>query len=215
MRIGFVGAGNIGSTLARLAVDHGHEVVLSNSRGPDSLSELVAALGPHASAATPAEAVAAGDLVVVTIPLKNYRQVPRPEPAGKTVIDTNNYYPQRDGQFAELDDDSTTSSELLAAHLPGSHVVKAFNSIYFDDLASQGQPAGSAGRRALPIAGDDEPAKAQVAGLIEQFGFDVVDVGPLREGRRFQRDEPAYVARYDEAGLREALAKGSPGPSSP
>ena len=215
MRIGFVGAGNIGSTLARLAVDHGHQVVLSNSRGPDTLSDLVAALGANGSAATSAAAAAAADLVVVTIPFRNYRQVPRPETAGKTVIDTNNYYPQRDGQFAELDDDSTTSSELLAAHLPESHVVKAFNNIYFKDLASQGQPAGSAGRRALPIAGDDEAAKAQVAGLVEQFGFDVVDVGPLREGRRFQRDEPAYVTRYDEAGLREALAKGSGGPSSP
>ncbi len=214
MRIGLIGSGRIGSTLAKLAVDRGHEVVLSNSRGPQTLAELAAGLGPRATAGTPAQAAAAGDLIVVTIPFKNYRQVPVAELAGKTVIDTNNYYPQRDGSFAELDDDSTTSSELLAAHVPGSHVVKAFNSIHFEDLASQGRPPGTPGRRALPIAGDDAQAKATVAGLVELFGFDVVDVGPLREGRRFQRDEPAYVTAYDVAGLRDALAKGSTGPPS-
>ena len=205
MRIGLIGAGRIGGTLARLAVEQGHDVVVSNSRGPRTLSGLVAGLGGDAVAGTVAQAAAVGDIVVVTIPLKSYQQVPAAELTGKTVIDTNNYYPGRDGQFPRLDDGSTTSSELLAAHLPGAHVVKAFNTIYFGDLASQGEPAGTPGRRALPIAGDDAAAKAAVAGLIDQFGFDVVDVGPLAEGRRFQPGTPAYNARLDAGALRRAL----------
>ena len=208
MRIGLIGAGNIGGALARLAVDAGHEVVLSNSRGPETLEGLVASLGDRARAATPAEAASGSDVVVVTIPLKNYRQVPVDALADKVVIDTNNYYAQRDGQFPELDDASTTVSELLAAHLPKSRVVKAFNNIQAADLASQGQPAGTPGRRALPIAGDDAAAKQLVADLVEQFGFDAVDVGPLAEGRRFERDKPAYGPRLDVDGLRDALQRG-------
>src|SRR6185312_1926890 len=141
--IGLIGSGHIGSTVARLAVEAGHDVVLSNSRGPETLTELVDELGPHARAATPAEAAAAGELVVVTIPLKAYRQVPVEPLRRKVVIDTNNYYPKRDGHIAELDDGSTTSSELLQAHLPESHVVKAFNNIYFGHLGTLQRPAGS------------------------------------------------------------------------
>jgi predicted dinucleotide-binding enzyme len=207
MRIGLIGSGSIGSTVARLAVDHGHDVVLSNSRGPETLGDLVAELGPRAAAATAAEAGAAGDIVVVTIPLRNYRQVPVAELAGKTVIDTNNYYTPRDGHFAELDDGSTTSSELLAAHLPASQVVKAFNTIYFKDLGSAGLPAGSAGRRALPIAGDNAQSKGVVGALIDEFGFDVIDAGPLADGRRFEPGTPAYSAGFDIEGLRAALAQ--------
>src|SRR5690349_10569426 len=137
---GFIGSGNIGSTVARLAIAAGHDVVLSNSRGPETLTDLVAELGPHARGATAAEAAAAGDIVVVTIPLKAYRQVPVEPLQGTVVIDTNNYYPQRDGQIAELDDGSTTSSELLQAHLPDSGVVKLFNNIYFGHLGSLQRP---------------------------------------------------------------------------
>src|SRR5690242_1091639 len=151
---GFIGSGNIGSTVARLAISAGHDVVLSNSRGPETLADLVGRLGPRARAATAAEAAAAGDLVVVTTPLKAYRDVPVEPLAGKVVIDTNNYYPERDGEFPELEAETTTTSELLQQHLQASHVVKAFNHIYFEDLASQGQPAGTPGRRALAIAGD-------------------------------------------------------------
>jgi predicted dinucleotide-binding enzyme len=208
MRIGLIGAGNIGTTLAHLAVDHGHEVVVSNSRGPQTLTDLVAELGDSARAGSAEEAAAAGDVVVVTIPLKNYTQVPVDELAGKTVIDTNNYYPQRDGQIAALDDGAATVSGLLQAHLPGSHVVKAFNNIKAADLASQGTPHGSAGRRALPVAGDDAEAKKVVSELVEEFGFDAVDAGPLEEGRRFERDKPAYLDYLDVAGLREALSRG-------
>lgn len=206
MRIGFIGAGNIGGTLARLAAAAGHDVVLSNSRGPDTLAEAVSEIGARASAATAMQAAAAGELVVVTIPLKSYRDVPVAELAGKVVIDTNNYYPGRDGQFPELDSDASTSSELLAAHLPDSHVVKAFNTIHFADLAGQGEPTGTPGRRALPIAGDDEAAKGVVAAFIDSLGFDVVDAGPLREGHRFQPGTPAYNVRLGSAELAQALA---------
>src|SRR5512142_3398941 len=134
--IGIIGAGHIGSQLARLAVANGYDVVISNSRGPSTLSALVGELGRKARAGTPQDAAAAGDIVVVTIPLRNYRQVPVEPLAGKVVIDTNNYYPQRDGHIKELDDESTTTAELLQAHLPRSKVVKAFNHIYAAELTT-------------------------------------------------------------------------------
>lgn len=204
--IGFIGAGKIGSQLARLAVKNGYDVVLSNSRGPETLQDLVKELGPRARAATPYEAAQAADIAVVTIPLKNYRQVPVEPLEGKIVIDTNNYYPQRDGHIPELDDESTTTSELLQAHLPRSKVVKAFNHIYASELTTDGKPPGTPGRRALAIAGNDPDAKATVAKLIDQFGFDVVDAGPLSEGWRFQRDTPGYGPRRTAEELERDLA---------
>ena len=194
--VGLIGSGNIGGTLARLAVAAGHDVVLSNSRGPETLKDLVDELGPRARAATPAEAAAAGDLVVVTIPLRAYRDVPAGPLAGKIVIDTNNYYPERDGRFPELDDESTTTSELLQRHLPESTVVKAFNNIYFEHLLALARPTGAADRSALPIAGDDAAAKATVTAFLDSIGYDAVDVGRLAEGWRFQRDTTAYAALY-------------------
>ncbi len=193
---GFIGSGHIGSTVARLAVDAGHDVVLSNSRGPETLTDLVEQLGPQARAATAAEAAAAGDVVVVTIPLGHYRDVPAEPLRGKTVIDTMNYYPQRDGQVSELDDESTTTSELLQAHLPESHVVKGFNNIYFEHLATLGRPADSPERSALAIAGDDADAKATVTRLFDEIGYDTLDLGPLAEGWRTQRDTAAYALLY-------------------
>jgi predicted dinucleotide-binding enzyme len=185
--VGFIGSGHIGATVARLAVNAGYDVVLSNSRGPETLEDLVAALGPAARAATPAEAAAAGDLVVVSIPLHAYRSVPVEPLAGKPVLDTNNYYPQRDGHIAALDDDSTTGSELLQEHLGGAHVVKVFSSIFFRHLANLPRPVGVPDRSALPIAGDDEGAKAAVTAFLDTIGFDAVDAGPLGPGgRRFQ-----------------------------
>jgi predicted dinucleotide-binding enzyme len=153
--IGLIGAGHIGSQVARLAVGSGYDVLISNSRGPETLSDLVAELGSKARAATPLEAAKAGDIVVVTIPLKNYRSVPVEPLAGKIVIDTNNYYPQRDGHIAVLDNETTTTSELLQAHLPASKVVKAFNHIHAAQLTTDGRPPGTKNRRALVIAGDD------------------------------------------------------------
>jgi predicted dinucleotide-binding enzyme len=204
--IGLIGAGHIGSQVARLAVAHGHSVVISNSRGPETLSGLVAELGPNARAATPAEAARAADIAVVTIPLKNIESVPVDPLAGKIVIDTNNYYPQRDGHIPELDSESTTTAELLQAHLPKSKVVKALNHIYAAELTTHGQPAGSDNRRALVVAGDDKEAKATVARLLDQFGFDTVDAGPLSEGWRIQRDTPGYGPRRTAEELRKDLA---------
>jgi predicted dinucleotide-binding enzyme len=194
--IGLIGSGNIGSTVARLAVDAGHDVVLSNSRGPETLSDLVGQLGPHARAATAAEAAVAGDIVVVTVPLKAYREVPVEPLRGKVVIDTNNYYPDRDGHIAELDDESTTTSELLQAHLPESRVVKAFNNIYVSHLGSLQRPAGHPERSVLAIAGDDAGAKQTVTEFLDSIGYDAHDVGPLAEGWRYQRDTAAYVQPY-------------------
>jgi 8-hydroxy-5-deazaflavin:NADPH oxidoreductase len=204
--IGLIGAGHIGSQVARLAIASGYKVVISNSRGPETLAGLVAELGPNARAAAALEAAQAGEIVVVTVPLKNYRAVPVEPLAGKIVIDTNNYYPQRDGQIPELDSESTTTSELLQAHLPASKVVKAFNHIYAAELTTHGQPAGTKNRRALVIAGDDRDAKGVVTHLLDQFGFDTVDAGPLKESWRIQRDTPGYGPRRTAEELRKDLA---------
>src|SRR3954468_12632310 len=204
--IGLIGAGHIGSQVARLAVAQGYDVVISNSRGPETLSALVRELGPRARAATVVEAARAGDLVVVSIPLKSYRTVPVEPLAGKIVIDTNNYYPQRDGHIPELDNESTTTSELLQAHLPSSKVVKGFNHTYAEQLTTDGKPAGTPNRRALVIAGDDAAAKARVTRLLDEFGFDTVDAGPLEEGWRIQRDTPGYGPRRNAEELRRDLA---------
>ena len=204
--IGIIGAGNIGAQVARLAVAHGHDVVISNSRGPETLTALVTELGPKARAASVVEAAEAGEIVVVSIPLKHYRTVPVEPLAGKVVIDTNNYYPQRDGHIAELDNESTTTAELLQAHLSTSKVVKAFNHIYAAQLTTDGRPAGTTNRRALVIAGDDPSAKATVTRLLDEFGFDAVDAGPLKEGWRIQRDTPGYGPRRTAEQLRKDLA---------
>jgi len=204
--IGLIGSGHIGSQLARLAVANGYNVVLSNSRGPDTLRELAQELGARARAATVSDAAEAGDIVVVTIPLKSIDTVPVAPLAGKIVIDTNNYYPQRDGHIAELDAGKTTTSELLQRRLPTSKVVKAFNHIRAAALTDEAQPAGTANRRALAIAGNDAEAKAAVARLIDQFGFDVVDLGPLSESWRIERDMPGYGPRRTAEQLRGDLA---------
>ncbi len=208
--IGFIGSGNIGSAVARQALRHGHEVVMSNSRTPDTLSGLVADLGPGARAATPAGAAAAGELVVVTTPLKSIWSIEPGPLEGKVVIDTNNCYPARDGQIEALDDGSSTSSELLQAHLAGARVVKAFNHIGAANIIDDARPAGMPDRRALAIAGDDAGAKATVAALIESFGFDVVDIGPLRESWRIEPGTPGYGPNRTAADLRDDLAASQP-----
>jgi predicted dinucleotide-binding enzyme len=194
--IGLIGSGHIGSTVARMAVDAGYDVVLSNSRGPETLGDLVEELGEHARAATSEEAAAAGDIVVVTVPFKSYRDVPVEPLRGKVVIDTNNYYPQRDGHVAELDDESTTVSEVLQAHVPESKVVKAFNNINYLMLRELPRPSGDPDRSVLAIASDNAAAKATVTRFLDDIGYDAYDVGPLAEGWRYQRDEPAYVDLY-------------------
>jgi 8-hydroxy-5-deazaflavin:NADPH oxidoreductase len=215
--VGLIGSGNIGGTVARLAVAAGHSVVLSNSRGPDTLRDLATELGPLARAATSEEAAVAGDIVVVAIPTRAYLSVPAAPLAGTVVIDANNYYPQRDGQIAELDAGSATSSELLQRHLPSARVVKLFNNIFFKHLLNLRRPAGAPDRSFLPIAGDDADAKAAVTAFLDSIGYGTVDSGPLAEGRRQQPGTPVYGAPYgsfdNENGtpagadvIREALA---------
>ena len=205
--IGIIGAGNIGSQLARKAVELGYDVVISNSRGPETLTDLVAELGPQARAATPAEAAAAGDFAVVTVPLKNIGEVPVEPLAGKIVVDTNNYYWERDGRFPALDDGEATTSGLLQEHLPGSKVGKGFNHIMSTQITTDGTPAGTENRRALATASDYPEAAELVTRLYNEFGFDTVNIGPLSESWRVERDRPAYVVRQNAAELTENLAR--------
>ncbi|WP_420064027.1 NADPH-dependent F420 reductase [Microbacterium istanbulense] len=204
--LGIIGAGHIGSQVARAAVAHGYDVVIANSREPETLADLIAELGPKARAATPAEAGAAGDVVVVTVPLRAIDQVPVEPLAGKIVLDTNNYYFERDGHIDALDRGETTTSELLQQHLPTSRVVKAFNHIPAKDITVDVAPAGTPDRRALATAGDDAEAVAFVTDLYDQFGFDTVNIGPLSESWRVERDRPAYVVRQNADELRANLA---------
>ncbi|MFG1994878.1 NADPH-dependent F420 reductase [Actinoplanes sp. NPDC048988] len=191
--LGIIGSGTIGSALARSAVGAGRHVVISNSRGPASLGDLITELGPLARAATPAEAARAGDLVVATIPLANYEQLPQEALAGKTVIDTMNYAPAVTGWARpELDADELTSSELVQRFLSRSSVVKAFHDVNGRLLRELARPAGAPDRTALPITGDDAAAKARVAELIDDFGFDTVDVGGLAESWRIGPNTPLY-----------------------
>jgi hypothetical protein len=194
--IGFIGCGMIGSTVARLSVAAGHQVALSNSRGPETLQDLVAELGPLATAATPAQAAEAGDLVVVSIPVKAISDVPAKPLAGKPVLDTGNYYPQRDGQIEVLDNGALTSSGLLQRYLPDAHVVKVFNNIFFRHLASLARPSGAPDRTALPIAGDDAAAKAAVTAYLDSIGYDAVDAGTLADSWHQEPETPVYGAPY-------------------
>ena len=218
--VGLIGSGKIGGTVAKLAVAAGRPVILSNSRGPDTLTGLASELGPLARAGTGQEAAEGGDLVVVTIPLRAFRNVDPGLLAGKVVIDTCNYYPQRDGQIPELNSGALTSSELIQRHLARSAVVKVFNNIFFKHLQSLSRPAGAPDRSYLPIAGDDAKAKAAVTAFLDSIGYGAVDAGPLAESWRQQPGTPVYGAPYgpfsDEKGtpasaeaIREALAAAS------
>lgn len=206
-RFGIIGAGHIGSTLARGLVDRGHDVVISNSRGPASLQELVAELGEHAQAGTVTDSATQGEVVIVTVPLKAYQEVPVAPLAGKIVLDTNNYYWERDGRIAALEEKTTTTSGMLQEHLPESKVVKAFNHIMSGQILTDGSPAGTPGRRALATSSDHADAVAFVTALYDEFGFDTVNAGPLSESWRVERDQPAYGVRQDRDELEANLAR--------
>jgi predicted dinucleotide-binding enzyme len=196
MKIGIIGAGNIGATAAKLFTKAGHEVAISNSRGPESLLDVVAELSERAQASTVEDAAKFGDVVLVSIPLGKYKSLPPAPFYGKVVIDSNNYYPERDGHFAALDRGETTSSELLAEHLPGARVVKGFNTIWSEHLKTQGDTRlPLEDRRAIFIAGDEAEAKEIVAKLIEEIGFAAVDMGYLREGGARQQPGTAVYNR--------------------
>ncbi|KRA25563.1 NADP oxidoreductase [Microbacterium sp. Root61] len=205
--VGIIGAGHIGSTLARGLAERGYEVVISNSRGPETLADVVADLGENARAGTVTDAAASGDIVIVTVPLKAYREVPLEPLAGKIVLDTNNYYWERDGRIAELDDKLTTTAGMLQEHLPSSKVVKAFNHILSTEILTDGAAAGSPDRRALATSSDHADAVAFVTALYDEFGYDTVNVGPLSESWRVERDQPAYVVRQTRDELVENLAR--------
>ncbi|GGD88449.1 NADPH-dependent F420 reductase [Microbacterium murale] len=205
--LGIIGAGHIGSQVARAAITAGYDVVISNSRGPETLSDLVAELGPKAKAATAEEAGAAGDIVVVTVPLHALSKIPVEPLAGKIVLDTNNYYFERDGRVEALDKGETTVSQLLQEHLPTSKVVKAFNHIRSGDITTDVAAAGAPNRRALATSSDFPEAVDFVTTLYDELGFDTVDVSPLSESWRVERDRPAYVVRQTAAELEENLAK--------
>jgi predicted dinucleotide-binding enzyme len=209
--IGIIGSGHVGSNLAKAAIAHGYDVVLSNTQGPDSLTGLVKELGPRASAATPEAAAAAGDFAIVAIPLTTIGQLPVEPLAGKVVIATINYFPQRSGHVPEIDDGTTTAPGLLQAHLPASRVVRAFSMINAEEMSGDGHPQGDPKRRALALAGDDPAAKKLVAGLYEEFGFDAVDIGALDESWRVDAGQPAFVTRQNVAELTANVAKAKRG----
>ena len=211
MKIGIIGAGNIGGTLTRRLAALGHEVYVANSKGPETLAQLARETGAHAVSAT--EAARAGDAVVVTIPEGKIRNLPKDLFAGVreevVIVDTGNYYPrERDGRIAEIEN-GMPESRWVERQL-GRPVVKAFNNIYAEHLMKRGRPAGTAGRIALPVAGDDQRAKQVVLGLIDQLGFDGVDTGGLDESWRQQPGTPVYATDFDAKGVRRALAEASP-----
>ncbi len=192
MKIGIIGAGNIGANAAKLFIKAGHEIAIANSRGAETLKDLVVELGEKARAVSIKEASKFGEIVFVSIPFGKYKSLPADAFDGKIVIDSNNYYPDRDGNLAELDDNKTTSSEMLAEHLPGARIVKGFNTIWFEHLKTQGDVSlPTEKRRAIFIAGDDADAKQKVARLIEEIGFAAVDTGDLRDGGATQQPETA------------------------
>ncbi|MFF0657135.1 MULTISPECIES: NADPH-dependent F420 reductase [Micromonospora] len=208
MEIGIIGSGHIGGTLARRLRSLGHDVAVANSRGPQSLTDLAAETG--ARAVSVEDAVQDAELVVIAIPLKAVPQLPAALFDGKLVVDANNYYPQRDGDIPELLDRSLSSSRWTADHLKGARVVKVFNNIQAAHLMDEGKPAGTAGRIALPVAGDDADAKRVVMGLVDELGFDPVDAGTLDESWRQQPDTPVYGTDRDAGGVREGLAAARP-----
>lgn len=205
MKIGIIGAGFVGRSIAKLALQAGHDVMLSNSRGPQTLFSLRPMIGCQVGSAD--EAAEFGEVVVIAVPLSAINALPVAGIKNKHVIDAVNYYPQRDGDIAELDSGQTTTSELLARNLPTARITKAFNAIPMTQLESDGLAAGAENRRALPLAGDDQEGKAIAAALYDAFGFDALGVGPLSEGWRFERGTPAYCVPMSRRALAATLAQ--------
>lgn len=206
MKIGIIGAGHIGATAAKLFVEAGHEIAIANSRGAETLRELAAELGERAQAVNAEDAAKFGEVVFVSIPFGKYKELPAQAFDGKIVIDSNNYYPERDGNYPELDEDKTSSSELLAEHLRGARIVKGFNTIWFEHLKTQGnKDLPPEERRAIFIAGDDAQAKEAVGKLIEDIGFGAVDTGDLRDGGTAQQPGTAIYNRNLTAGEAQAI----------
>ncbi|WP_433501300.1 NADPH-dependent F420 reductase [Sphaerimonospora sp. CA-214678] len=192
--IGIIGAGEVGSQIARAAIANGYDVVIANSRGPETLRDLIDELGPSARAATAAGAAAAGEFAVVAVPLKVVNDMPEEELAGKIVLDTNNYMIWRDGHIPVIDSGEKTVHELRQEHLPRSKVVKAFTHIQAPRITTAGRPAGTPGRLALSASSDFPEAVELVTRLYDRFGFDTVDNSPLSESWRSGPGQPAWIA---------------------
>jgi 8-hydroxy-5-deazaflavin:NADPH oxidoreductase len=202
--IGIIGAGEVGSHIARAAIQSGYRVVLANSRGPETLSELVRHLGPGASAATASGAAEASDFVVVAVPLKMVNDMPTEALAGKVVIDTNNYMAWRDGHIPTIDSFEKTEHEIRQEQLPASKIVKAFTHIQAPRILTWGKPAGSPDRLALAASSDFPEAIEIVTRLYDQFGFDTVAISPLRESWRITPGQPAWKQERQTRGELEA-----------
>lgn len=205
MKLGIIGAGYVGRTIAKLAIEAGHQVMISNSRGPETLFSLRAMTGCETG--TVSEAIKFGEFVVVAVPLNAVGRLPADQLVGKQLLDAVNYYPERDGQVAALEAGQISTSQWLAEQLPGAIITKAFNAIPMTELETDGLPEGTEGRRALPLAGDNVEGKRIAAELYQTFGFDTVDAGGLAEGRRFERGTPAYCVRMTRDELETALSQ--------
>ncbi|MFK3981432.1 NADPH-dependent F420 reductase [Micromonospora sp. NPDC050397] len=208
MHIGIIGAGNVGGTLARRLAEAGHELAIANSRGPQTLQDLVGELGHRTHAVSSSEAARFGDLVIVAVPFGRYNELPTAELKGKPVMDTGNYYPDRDGHIPELDQDQTTSSEMVQQHLKGAHVVKAFNTLHAENMRDHARQSSAQERYGIPMSGDDPQAKRAIADLVEELGFEPVDAGDLATGGRKQQPgsvtyEADFTAEELAAALRE------------
>lgn len=195
-KLGIIGSGAIGAGIARLAVEAGHEVVIANSRGPESLTALVDELGGTARAGDVAEAARSGEIVVLAVPLSAYGALPIDALDGTTVLSTGNYYPSRDGRIEDLDSATLSTAEHEQALLPGAVIVKAFNNILAHHIPPLARPAGAPDRSGLAVAGDDAAAKRAVCTLVSTLGFDPVDAGSLAESSRFEPESGAYTTIY-------------------
>jgi len=210
MKIGIIGAGNIGASTAKLFIKAGHEIAIANSRGGETLTDLAKEIG--AKGLDLEDAARFGEIILIAVPFGKYKTLPAGVFQNKIVIDANNYYPDRDGQFADIDDGKVTSSELLAAHLKDARIVKAFNTIWFEHLKTKGNtnlPIEE--RRAIFVAGDDADAKRIVSNLIEEIGFAPVDTGNLRDGGLTQEPGTAVYNRELTASDAQAMLDGGGG----
>jgi predicted dinucleotide-binding enzyme len=205
MKVGIIGAGDFGKAAATRLVAGGHEVMISNSRGPESLAVLAQQLGPNVHAGTAEQAAGYGSLTIVAVPTGRIDSLPFAALSGRTVIDANNYYPSRDGPIDELDSERTSSSEMLAARLRESRVVKAFNTIWYGHLLHESKPRDAPGRLGIPIAGDHDDAKLTVARLIGDMGFDAVDGGKLADGQRQQPGTSVFNIPLTAVQIRQTL----------
>jgi predicted dinucleotide-binding enzyme len=201
MRIGVIGTGFVGRAFARLALQHGHDVMLSNCRDPKTLASAMI----RCKVGTAPEAAEFGEVVLAAVPFRNHRDISAEAVAGKIVLDANDYDPGRDGELP-----AASASEAVALHFAGALLVKILNPALEKAIERETRPSGAPDRRALAMAGDDAAAKIVVSGLFDQLGFDVVDAGALAEGWRFQRGQPAYAALLGGADLRQALVEARP-----